>query len=36
MITKSILIIVMIECFMCSIAGAFATIWNDINDFPTA
>ena len=31
MITKSILIIMLIEAIMCAIAGAFATVWNDVN-----
>ena len=31
MITKSIVIIMLIEALMCSVAGAFATVWNDIN-----
>lgn len=36
MITKSILIIMLIEAIMCAVAGAFATVWNDVNAQDTA
>ena len=35
MITKSILIIFLIECVLCSIAAIFATVWNSKNDVAT-
>lgn len=35
MITKSILIIFLIECVMCTVAGIIATVWNSQNDVAT-
>jgi len=35
LITKSILIIFLIECVLCSIAAIFATVWNSNNDVET-
>lgn len=36
MITKSILIIFLIECLMCTVAGIVATVWNSRNDVSTS
>ena len=32
MLTRSILIILLIECIMCAISAIFATIWNNYYD----
>ena len=36
LISKSILIIMLIEAIMCCVAGAFATVWNDVNAVKTS
>ena len=36
LITKSIIIIMLVEAVLCMIAAAFATVWNDIYDESTS